>query len=140
MVEKVNVLGRSGHRVKYRIDLVDFDIIKLMRNVVFTNHGKKEEKNIGAIISRLFTDQGLKFATNTSSHVKTNIDYISKLNDNLMTAFRFLIRRDFFYGDTQTNSLNIVTKNLNTREYGIYNLMDPPKEWILGKFEDKIPN
>lgn len=143
LVDQIDIVDRSGSSVKYKIHLTDRNILGLTKNVQFSGHSKKGKKNVGQIILELFRQVGLKFNEKTISGIETNLDYITQADDNVMTAFRYLMRRDFYYGDTRSRAVNVVLYNRNSGEYGMYNVNDPSEgvEWIeAGNSLDGVSN
>lgn len=97
LVNRIDIVERQGSGIVYKIMLTDRDALALYKNVSFSSHLSGANKNIGQIISQLFIQSGLKFSTRTAQGIQTNLDYITQADDNVMTAYRFLMRRDFFY-------------------------------------------
>ena len=133
MVDRIDVIERSQSQVVYRLMLVDWNILNLTRNISISGYGSDSEvgKNVGDIIMAIFQQAEIPFYGPSLANVRTNLDYISKENDNTMTAFRFLMRRDFFFGNgNASDSLNVLLQNTNAGNYGIYNLKNPDVDWI----------
>ena len=130
LVDTIDLLDRSSDRLTYRISFVDKNFLSLTRNLSYSCFDGDQKTNIGDILKKLFKKAELKINEETLKNIGTSLKYITKDNDNLMTSFRFLMRRDFYMQEGRSESLNVILQNTNKGEYGIYNMMDPDVGWI----------
>ena len=142
LVDRIDVIDRKDSSVTYRIHLTDRDVLGLTRNVEFSGHAPTGVRNVGQIILQLFAQTGLSFNKDTLTGINTSLKYVTQANDNVMTAFRYLMRRDFYFRDSRSNSINVVVYNRNRGEYGMYDVRNPEEsvKWIEDGLDGSVDN
>ena len=130
LVDTVDIIDRNSDVVTYRLGLVDKNWINLTRNISYSSYADKSSVNTGEILQKLFKQAELKFAGSTLTGIGSSRRYITQTNDNLMTAYRYLMRRDFYDEKGRSDSLNILVQNTNRDEYGMYSVKQPDRDWL----------
>ena len=117
-VDNIEIIKNDNTSITYMIHIIGVEYQNLMRNVVYSNY-KKDKQNVMALVQHLLTDVG---GLNTDSSFTEvgggrDINYISHLNDNVLTSVEYLLQKQFFGQDLRDSSMKFLVYDIISNIY-----------------------
>lgn len=138
LVNKVEILDRMAHEIKYKISLISINIVKLLEHFNLSTYGIAENRK-GSIIKEIFDILmflGLKIDNSFSTYYTkergdkdVSCDYIATINDTALDTIYILLNKLYYYSTKQTDSMKFVFYD---DYYNTYKLFDT--SYAIGTF------
>ena len=114
----------SGPVIPYTIKLTGVEYENLLNRVECSNLDKTGDDmpNLVQTLAEVVRDYGKLEIDGSFSKVGSGVKvpYVSNVNDNVMTAAKYLLHRQFFFPDSVDDGIKFLTYDIISGKYGIF--------------------
>lgn len=121
-VNSVQILNRSLNEIKYRINIVSSHWFQCISKIEYSNYATGKE-DIVDIIRNILHYVNLQANPHTFDIVKSGVqlNFVSDINDNAITAIGYLLDKMYFYRD-RIPQLQYIIYNEHTNKYEMFDV------------------
>lgn len=133
IVTNIKILARNASIIKYEIDLMSVNWFKCSANISYSNYGKTPEP-LFDIVKSCITNNNLAIDDDSFNRVKSPVamNWISKQNDNLFSALKYLMHKMYYMKDFKDDSLKFIVYDQFDDKYRLVDIKD--KYTLIGSF------
>lgn len=124
-VKSISILNRVGNDIVYKVMMVSTNWFSSMATLTYSNYGQKPE-TILEIIKKVLVLNGLRVDDKSFNQAKTDVrlNYITNGNQNVETAIKYLLTRQFYDRKQLDQSIKFLVYNDIKDRFGIFDLVD----------------